>query len=246
MTAVTPASNSGYCCICERDAVFDALGSWLRDQYTCRTCGTIPRNRALVNALNRFVPGWRDLTFHEAAPGGPLSAFLERSCRGYSSSHFFEDVPRGTCRGPHRSEDLARMTFPDASFDLFCTSDVFEHVIEPELALAEIARVLKPGGAHVFTMPWYPALPVSVVRARLGPDGSVVQRLPPIYHGNPLSQSGSLVTTDWGLDFADVVSRASRLTTVTYLERDRSKGLDGEFLEVFISRKPPVPSDDQG
>src|SRR5688572_18167152 len=137
MSGVTLASNTGHCCICEADAVFDVRGSWLRDDYRCRACGTIPRNRALVNALNRFLPDWRGLTFHEAAPGGPLSAFLARSCPGYSSSHFFDDVPRGALRGGHRSEDLARMTFGDASFDVFCTSDVFEHVIEPELALSE-------------------------------------------------------------------------------------------------------------
>jgi hypothetical protein len=243
MSGVPLASNAGYCCICEADVIFDVFGAWLRDEYRCRTCGTIPRNRALVNALNRFLPDWRDLTVHEAAPGGPLSAFLERSCRGYSSSHFFADVPRGSYRGPHRSEDLARMTFGDASFDVFCTSDVFEHVIEPELALSEIARVLRPGGTHIFTMPWYPALATSVPRARLAADGTVSHRLAAEYHGNPLSREGSLVTTDWGWDFTELIRRASGLTTVTYLERDRSKGLDGELLEVFISRKPPRESE---
>jgi hypothetical protein len=28
------------------------------------------------------------------------------------------------------------------------------------------------------------------------------------------------------------------MTTTIYLEIDRSKGLDAQFLEVFISRKP--------
>jgi ubiquinone/menaquinone biosynthesis C-methylase UbiE len=62
-------------------------------------------------------------------------------------------VPRGQYKGEHRSEDLRALTFPDQSFDLFITSDVFEHVFEPEKGFGDIARVLKPGGMHIFTMP---------------------------------------------------------------------------------------------
>ena len=44
------------------------------------------------------------------------------------------------------------MTFENESFDLFITQDVFEHVMTPNKAFKEIERVLKPGGAHVFTV----------------------------------------------------------------------------------------------
>ena len=64
--------NKGYCVICERDTVFVVYNSWLRDHYKCRRCQSIPRNRALVNALNRFSPEWRQLHVHESSPGGPL------------------------------------------------------------------------------------------------------------------------------------------------------------------------------
>ena len=129
------------------------------------------------------------------------------------------------------------MTFADESFDVFCTSDVFEHVIAPEEAFAEIARVLKPGGVHVFTMPWYPKLATTRIRARLEADGGITHLEEPMYHGNPLSADGALVTRDWGRDFDDVIHRCSGMHTTIYLERDRAKGLDGEFLEVFVSRK---------
>ena len=58
-----------------------------------------------------------------------------------------------------------------------------------------------------------------------------------VYHGNPIDGEGSLVTFDWGLDFTDFIFKHSGMTTIIYLEIDRKKGLDGEFLEVFISRK---------
>jgi hypothetical protein len=42
--------------------------------------------------------------------------------------------------------DPTRMTFPDASFDLVCSWSAFEHIERPRTALAELARVLRPGG----------------------------------------------------------------------------------------------------
>jgi SAM-dependent methyltransferase len=234
----TRPSNRGYCAICEQNAIFVMYGEWLRDEYRCRACGSIPRNRALANALNRFYPTWRTASIHESSPGGPLSDFLSRHCRGYSSSHFYDDIPRGQKRGPHQSEDLSALTFGDAEFDIFVTSDVFEHVMTPSQAFAEIARVLRPGGIHIFTMPWYPTQSRTVQRARLRPDLTIEHLLEPEYHGNPIDNQGSLVTFDWGADFTDFVLTHSGLSTTVYLEIDRAKGLDGEFLEVFISRKP--------
>ena len=232
------ASNEGHCPLCEASTTFVVQHEWLRDHYRCVSCHSIPRHRALANALDIFCPAWREAEVHESSPGGPLSDFLRRACPRYTSSYCFDDVPRGASRGPHRSEDLSALTFADDSIDVLVTADVFEHVVDPEPACREIARVLRSGGAHVFTMPWYPAMAVTRVRAARGSDGSVVHLCEPVYHGNPLTPEGALVTRDWGRDFADVVLASSGLHTTIYLERDRAKGLDGEFLEVFVSRKP--------
>lgn len=230
--------NRGYCVICEQETTFIIHDPWLRDYYKCKRCDTIPRNRALVNALNRFSPDWRKKILHESSPGGAVSKFLKKNCPEYSSSHYYDDVPRGEYKGEHRSEDLCRLTFPDQSFDLFITSDVFEHVFDPEKAFAEIARVLKPGGMHIFTMPWYPQYAKSIPRAKLNAGGTIEYLLEAVYHGNPIGKGkGSLVTTDWGLDFSDFILKHGGMSTTTYVERDRHKGIDGEFLEVFISQK---------
>jgi SAM-dependent methyltransferase len=228
--------NKGYCPLCEAPTFFIECGSWLRDQYICHTCGSIPRNRALVQALNFFFPDWKELTIHESSPGGVLSDYLERNAKGYSSSHYYQDIPRGQYSGKFRSEDLSQLTFPDNSFDLFITSDVFEHVMEPARAFREIARVLKPGGAHLFTMPWYPQLKQSVQRAKMEGD-SFVYLQEPVYHGNPIDETGSLVTYDWGLDFPELIHKESGLYTTIYIQRDRKYGIDGAFLEVFKSVK---------
>jgi SAM-dependent methyltransferase len=50
------------------------------------------------------------------------------------------------------------LPFPDASFDLVLSSEVIEHVRDDRLAVAEMARVLRPGGRAVIFCPnrWYP------------------------------------------------------------------------------------------
>lgn len=229
-------SNTGYCVICEDDTVFIEMDSYLRDHYRCDRCGSIPRNRALVNALNVFCPEWKNLVMHESSPSGPLSDYLKSNVTKYTASQYYPDVPKGHYEGDMRSEDLSRLTFESDVFDLLITSDVFEHVIEPAAAFKEIARVLKPGGMHVFTMPYYPSIETSVQRAQLV-GNEVVLLEEAVHHQNPISEEGSLVTYDWGRDFPFLVWEFSALVTTIFVARDRSLGLDGEFLEVFISRK---------
>jgi len=50
------------------------------------------------------------------------------------------------------------LPFPDASFDLVLSNEVIEHVRDDRLAVAEMARVLRPGGRAVIFCPnrWYP------------------------------------------------------------------------------------------
>lgn len=236
--AGTRRANPGRCPVCGRATLFIMYGPWLRDHYLCARCNSIPRQRALMLVLEREFPDWRSLRIHESSPGGASSDRIRAQCPGYKATQFYPDVPPGASKDGFRCENLERMTFQDASFDLVITQDVFEHVLAPEDALREIARTLKPGGAHLFTMPYY-AGRATRVRARHGADG-VELLAEPEYHGNPIDSRGSLVTREWGADFPDFVRRHSGMETTIYRERGRNRGLDGEFLEVFVSRKPDV------
>lgn len=53
--------------------------------------------------------------------------------------------------------DAARLPLNEASVDAVVCLEVLEHVSRPQAALAEFARVLKPGGTMLFSMPFmYP------------------------------------------------------------------------------------------
>ncbi len=56
-------------------------------------------------------------------------------------------------RGPDTVGSSLALPFKEASFDAVICTDVLEHLPEPEVALREIERVLKPGGAVYLTTP---------------------------------------------------------------------------------------------
>jgi hypothetical protein len=98
---------------------------------------------------------------------------------------------------------------------------------------------LKPGGIHLFTAPKHKNLLKSRPRAKLI-EGSIEYLLEAQYHGNPVGDGRSLVTWDYGADFEDLVKAWSGYLTSTFVLRDRRRGLDGEYLEVFVTAKIPV------
>lgn len=137
----------------------------------------------------------------------------------------------------YRCEDLEGLSFPDESIDLHVTQDVIEHLFDPYRAFQEIARTLRPGGAHVFTVPLVNKLRPSRRRARLDDAGNVIHLAPPVYHGNPIDEAGSLVTIDWGFDICSHIFRSCGLFThVVYID-DLSRGIRAEYIEVLITFK---------
>ena len=53
---------------------------------------------------------------------------------------------------------MSKVPWPDDTFDFVFATSVFEHVMDQEVAYAEIHRVLKPGGAflNIFPSKWRP------------------------------------------------------------------------------------------
>jgi SAM-dependent methyltransferase len=189
--------------------------------------------------LETFFPRWRDLTIHESSPvlgRGPSRRLVAEAAR-YLPSYYFPDVPVGESANGVRCENLEKLSFAGESIDLHVTQDVFEHLFDPAAAFREIARTLRPGGAHIFTTPLENKGLATEFCARRSQDGQVVHLIePPQYHGNPVSSEGSLLTVRWGYDITQYIFDATGLTTEFVVLDNLELGIRAELIEVLITR----------
>lgn len=231
--------HHGWCPICEHEVSFTANHMWFRDHLLCSGCGSIPRERALLKVIQDHFPSYRDLSIHETSPSGRgASVKLRKGCAHYTSSQYFPNTEPGTLHpSGYRCENLECLTFPDESFDLFVSQDVMEHVFDPKEAFKEIARVLKPGGAHIFTAPLVNKTRKSERWASMSANGEVTYHHEPEYHGNPVDAKGALVTMHWGYDIANFIVEAAKTPTVIFQIDDLDKGIRAEYIDVLVSIK---------
>ena len=54
-------------------------------------------------------------------------------------------------RKPDIVADIVNLPFKDGSYEVIMCSEIFEHLLEPQKAIEEIKRVLKPGGILILT-----------------------------------------------------------------------------------------------
>ena len=231
-------SHKGYCPCCDRKVTFTAYNSWLRDYFLCSNCGSIPRERALMLIIEKYYPNWRDLHIHESSPSNRgASLKLIKGAENYIASQYNPHKPFGTLIENYINQDLENQTFNDETFDLVITQDVMEHLYEPDKAFAEIARTLKRGGSHIFTVPIINRHKPSEVWAIKGENNSPFFLITPEWHGNPVDSKGSPVTMHWGFDIVSFIKEKSGLeTTIEYLD-NLDYGIRAELIEVFISKK---------
>jgi SAM-dependent methyltransferase len=168
----------------------------------CLRCGASPVHRSLAQVLLRHVDRLRDRDTCELSARGPWAAYLRTRSRKAALSEYFADLPAGTTRNGVRCEDVQKLSYADASFDLVTHTEVLEHVPDDRRAFAEMRRVLRPGGWMLFTVPLYGA--ATIERARLC-NGAVEHLLPPVYHGDPARGGDPILAyRDYG---DDIVSR---------------------------------------
>lgn len=187
-----------------------------------------------MRSLDELVPAWTHKVIHESSPSNMR---IKKLCRNYSYSYYEENtVPGSRLRNGASSENLESLSIAAESFDVFITQDVLEHVFNPEAALKEITRVLRPGGWHIFTTPRSAHLPKTIQRASL--ENNAIQHiLEPVYHGSPIGDGKALVTFDWGKDAEELFSSWTGLPVHTRGDIDQTRGIVGESFEVFAIQK---------
>jgi SAM-dependent methyltransferase len=239
-----------YCPVCGRLGAAVVRASNLRETTVCVWCRSSSRQRQMAVVVLAGLPdGLRARSLAALARAGGRAVFNTESrgpvhvalspMTGYRSSEYLgpECSPGQSVDGVEH-QDLQSLGLEDETFDLVLTSDVLEHVPDPYAAHAEIRRILRPGGRHVFTIPFDPTLADDRQRARLEPDGSVVHHLPAEYHGDPLREGGALVFTDFGRETLDRI-RALGLRVSVHLVAAPWYGIYDREPLVFVAVRIP-------
>ncbi len=164
------------------------------------------------------------------------------------SEYFGNDYQCGEYVNNVQHQDLMNLSFPDQSFDLIISADVFEHIPDPYQAHREVFRVLKPGDA--ISSPFPSIRPsTSTTSAPLSrKTARSTSSSPRIYHHDPLRvDEGCLVFSMFSIE---MLVRLRRIGFRSHLYRAMNPwlGIFGNNSTVFEAIKwdPPseLPSDD--
>jgi len=201
-----------YCEACRQVSL--AAGSWhysngvvpnFRETLICPSCHLNNRQRFMAALLAAQIPETPRLLpiylYEQVTP--MVSWAAEHPGReAIGSEYLGYEFIGGTVIDGIRHEDALALSFDTASLAAIVSTDVFEHVPDIDEALREAARVLAPGGRLFFSIPFHADRYEIVRRAQV--VGSEIQHLLPAqYHGNPVSEDGSLVFYDHGWEFLD-------------------------------------------
>jgi len=194
-----PKSQLRVCQCCGR---FSLIASFSEGEEAklCVRCGANMRYEMLATYLRSIDLDWKDLTVLELDHRSPLRLLFSQA-KTYYRSYYSNSEKLGSARSDGaQCEDITQLTFEANSLDLIVSSDVLEHVPDPDAAFRECYRVLKPGGFHLFTVPFRAA---TQKRAEIV-DGKINFLMEPDYHSDPLNPQGILAFWDYGLDAAEV------------------------------------------
>jgi hypothetical protein len=174
-----------------------------------------------------FIPEKLDIL--ELDPNSCLRAFLERG-HSYIRSYFRPGHAVGDMRPDGaRMEDITHLSLQNESLDLIVSSDVLEHVPNAKAAFDETFRVLRAGGAHIFTVPFEKE---TIQRAVLE-NGGVRHLAEPEYHSDPLDPKGILAFWHYGPDLQQQFGSTGLTFTLV-------KGPEGARRSVVWQARKPL------
>lgn len=220
----------------------------LRETLQCQICMASMRQRSLAVALLEILAerlgadldsiaalaarGLGGLRVLDTDNFSAISRLL-RSLSGYTRCSFLPHRPFGSQIEPNLyNEDLQKLTFGNAAFDIVLTSDVMEHVRDCEAAHREIHRVLAPGGAYVFNVPCDFSRPDDLILVDTSTDEDVFL-CEPQYHGDPLS-GGILAYRVFGRSLVPRLERLGFAVSFRMIKDAEHLIIDGD---VFVARK---------
>ena len=217
----------------------------IREVYWCVRCRSVGRNRLLalglaaelgVSRLSEIKRSGLSRDVYVAATSGPIFRRMPVGTARLTTSDYLPDVDPGAALpdGHSSGQNLEALTYDDGSFDVVVTEDVLEHVRDPDACFSEIYRVLRPGGAHIFTVPWQPQVEHIKRVDTTGPDD--VKLLPDEWHGDYV-RGRILAYRTFGYGIFDQLAKHGFETELLVPSiRNLNAGIHDTY--VFVARKP--------
>ena len=187
------------CRCCEKRSLIVSLSRG-EEYKLCIRCGANLRYEMLASCIRHRWPDLSHISVVELDPGSPLRGMLENS-RSYLRTYHSQSHRKGIIRQDGaQCEDLTALTLANDSVDLMISSDVLEHVPDLLTAFAEMNRVLRIGGMHLFTVP----TKAHTQRRAEVVDGTIRHLVEPEFHSDPLNPEGILAFWDFGRDAPNI------------------------------------------
>jgi hypothetical protein len=242
------ATFAAYCWVCRApralhyDHLYAPAGqiNW-RERLVCPGCQLNNRLRLAMHVLEAWEPALLQTSeLYLTEQLTPLAALLRQRYPLTTCSEFLGDSlsPGSVDARGIRHEDVTALSFADRSFDALLSFDVLEHVPNYRAGLVEFARVLRPGGRLLLSVPFVLNAPAHTVRATLAENGEIAHHLPAEYHGDPVDpEKGVLCFYHFGWEMLDDLRRAgfARADVQLYWSADYGY-LGGEQMLIVAER----------
>ena len=233
--ALTVEGISGHCSLCEAPRRFPCpelatgLAPSLREGLSCEACRCNARQRASASLL--FASGSVGATYLTEQASPVYLALRNRVPRlvGSEFAPWYQRLRlsawlwRRRIAGWVSHADVTALRFATAEFDAVLSLDVLEHVPDYRAALREFARVLRPGGQLVLSVPFYADRENTDTLARIDAAGRIEHLQPPEYHGDPLG-GGVLCFHHFGWDLLTAMRDAGFASADAVRLRDLAQG----------------------
>ncbi|MBE9549347.1 MAG: class I SAM-dependent methyltransferase [Proteobacteria bacterium] len=171
----------------------------------CAKCGASAVSQMLGKEFKRSRVTNHPVVY-ELSSRGAFVRFLQRQGCKLTLSEYFDGIPSGELHGEILCQNVEKLSFPDQSFDICTSLEVFEHVENDLAGFREIHRVLKVNGVFIFTAPIN--LEANTVERTEIIAGKRINTMPPEFHSDSLNGvDGVFCYRNYGLD---IVSRLKR------------------------------------
>lgn len=220
--------------------------------YNAYTAGAENWRRTFRDRLRHLPPRGRLLDVGAAA-----GFFVEQArlagweAEGVEPSEWASRYARETLGVPVATGTLEAAVYPEAQFDAVTLWEVIEHLPDPRAFLAEVFRVLKPGGTFAFSTPDAGSLVARLAGQRWLGWHKVPEHL--YYFDRPslerlLEACGFRVeshryvslTVTWGFAFERLATQLGQpwLARVPAWLRDRSLRVNPYYDLMIVARRP--------